>query len=58
MRSPVGVVLGANGGTAGVRALGVNVFSRGTLHDDALGYDSLGWIVPLAVGAPAAGVWP
>lgn len=46
------------GSVAGVRALGVNVFSRGTLHDDALIYDSMAWVVPVAVGAPAAGVWP
>jgi hypothetical protein len=39
------------GSVAGVRSLGVNVLSRGTLHDDALLYDSLGWIFPMRVGA-------
>ncbi|MEQ1834432.1 MAG: hypothetical protein ABL977_15405, partial [Candidatus Eisenbacteria bacterium] len=47
-----------SGSLAGVRSLGVNVFSRGTLHDDALIYDSVAWIVPLTVGTPVPSVWP
>lgn len=47
-----------SGAASGLRSLGVNVLSRGTLHDDTSLYDSLGWIVPLWVGGTPAGVWP
>ena len=40
-----------SGNVAALRSLGVNVLSRGTLHDDTLLYDSLGWIFLLRVGA-------
>ena len=33
----------------GLRHFGVNVLSRGTLHDDAAPYDSKGWVLPFAV---------
>jgi hypothetical protein len=42
----------------GLRGLGVNALTHGTLYDDTLGYDSLGWIVPLWVGDGAPSVWP
>ena len=47
-----------SGNVATLRSLGVNVLSRGTLHDDALPYDSLGWIVPLRIGATLTSARP
>uniref|UniRef100_A0A832I5U9 Uncharacterized protein n=1 Tax=Eiseniibacteriota bacterium TaxID=2212470 RepID=A0A832I5U9_UNCEI len=44
---------------AGIRHVGVNALSRGTLFDDAAPYDSEAWILPyLVVGEPIAEYLP
>ena len=42
----------------GLRGIGVNVLSHGTLFDDTVPYNSLAWIVPIWVGDAPPTVWP
>lgn len=46
------------GSGVGLRGIGVNALSHGTLYDDTVPYNSLGWIVPVWVGEIPPTVWP
>lgn len=48
----------AVGSGLGLRGIGVNALSHGTLFDDTAPYNSLGWIVPVWVGDVPTTTWP